>query len=108
MILPPHFRLLGNRVLLEPERRERLANGIWVAQRWTPTAVARVLAVGSSVVVDGLIPGARVFFRPGAGFQFEWDERPDTRHLRLVEPRDIYGLLPADLEVQSGYRVTEL
>ena len=100
---PGSLKVLGNRVLCEPEGAQKSPQGRILIPRTVhrPTAIGRVLCVGTKVPQVGLDKGQRVFFRPGSGRRLEWAEG-GFGHLLLLDPEDILGILPDGIAIRSG------
>lgn len=92
------LRLLGNRILVRPDKGQEMARGFHLVERWRgPVTTGHVVAVGSKVNWPELKEGMRVLVKPHSGEEFRHEEVS----MRLFEPRDVFLVLGSELAEAS-------
>lgn len=97
----PRIRLLGRRVLVEPDRRAGHVSGggLMLVEKWHPPATGIIITVGARLLEDKspLEAGQRVAFKPYGGTELAWR----GQMLRVLEPGDVLGIIGENGELEA-------
>ena len=95
------IRLLGKRVLVEPDRRAGhvSAAGLLLVEKFHPPATGTVITVGERLKTEHspLEAGQRVAFKPYGGTELPWR----GKNLRVLEPGDVLGVITANGKLEE-------